>query len=572
MKTVCLIVVFLLIAFTLSANSQSYPTIQSIAISGNKVISVADLLSIIQSTPKTVFDPIRLQKDLETIYGTYFQKGYYFVRVWVDTVTSISHAHNLDITINIDEGELCGVGGIIFYGNNKISTEALLSVIKLHVNDIFSPSDLEADIESILQLYDESGYPYASAEVKQIKPAIGIDSSKLLIEINIDEGEYVTIDEIRIAGNKSTKDDVIIRELNLKPSEPFKYSKIRNFRNKLQRLNIFQQVEEPKLFSMDNNHGILVKVTEGNTNTFDGILGYNPKRGDKSASVNGFINISMRNLFGTARKLHLFWKKESQLTQEIGIRYTEPWMFNIPLSLGGAFQQRKEDTLYVKRTVEVNSDFKFTESISVGGLVKQEFIIPSANASSIARVYLITGGLNLVYDTRDDRITPTDGIYYQTIYEAGSTKINDKTSAIQRIEIDAEAYYNVLQSQIIKVGLYGRTVRSGNIQLSDLYRFGGTNTLRGYRENEFIGSRIFWSNIEYRFIAAPRSFFYGFVDLGYYYKPSIAADRILEKGKYGYGIGTRIQTTIGLLGLSFAFGEGDSFLQGKIHIGLINEF
>ena len=41
---------------------------------------------------------------------------------------------------------------------------------------------------------------------------------------------------------------------------------------------------------------------------------------------------------------------------------------------------------------------------------------------------------------------------------------------------------------------------------SDLYRLGGTNTLRGYRENQFLGSRIFWSNLEYRFLLTQRTF------------------------------------------------------------------
>lgn len=552
--------------------TQSDHMIRSITFTGNRDISDKDLLSMMQSQPQTIYDSILIQKDLETILGVYFKKGYYFVRAWEDSVSPISDSGYLDLTINIAEGERCRVGEIIISGNNNISSDTLRSVVNFHMNEIFSPSNLETGMENILQVYDESGYPYASVEVKQIRPGIGIDSAKLSVEIKIDEGALVTIDEIRITGNKSTKDDVIIRELNLKTNEPFKFSKIRNIKSRLQRLNIFDQVDEPKLFSMDNAQGILIKVTEGNTNTFDGILGYSPRQGANSALVTGFINISMRNLFGTGRKLHLLWKKESRLTQEIGIRYTEPWLFNIPLSLGGAFLQRKEDTLFVKRAVDVNSDFKFTESITVGGSVKQEFIIPAAGASNIASVYQITGGFNIIYDTRDDRLTPTDGIYYQTGYDIGSTKINDRTSTIQRIGIDAEAYYNLLPSQIFKIGLYGRTVNSGNIQLSGLYRFGGTNTLRGYRENEFIGSRIFWSNIEYRFIAATRSFFYGFIDLGYYYKPAIATDEFFEKGKYGYGIGTRIKTTIGLLGLSCAFGEGDSFLQGKIHIGLINEF
>ena len=42
--------------------------------------------------------------------------------------------------------------------------------------------------------------------------------------------------------------------------------------------------------------------------------------------------------------------------------------------------------------------------------------------------------------------------------------------------------------------------------------------------------------------------------------------------RYGYGFGVRMETSLGNIGVSLAFGEGDSFTEGKIHIGLFNEF
>jgi outer membrane protein insertion porin family len=42
--------------------------------------------------------------------------------------------------------------------------------------------------------------------------------------------------------------------------------------------------------------------------------------------------------------------------------------------------------------------------------------------------------------------------------------------------------------------------------------------------------------------------------------------------KTGYGIGIQVETGLGVMGVSFALGEGDSFSNGKIHFGLINEF
>jgi outer membrane protein insertion porin family len=109
---------------------------------------------------------------------------------------------------------------------------------------------------------------------------------------------------------------------------------------------------------------------------------------------------------------------------------------------------------------------------------------------------------------------------------------------------------------------------------SDLFRLGGAATLRGYREGQFLGSRLVWTNLEYRFLVALRSFFYGFIDVGYIAQPSITAIGLTasERSKIGYGVGVRIDSALGLIGVSFALGEGDTFSTSKIHIRLINEF
>jgi outer membrane protein insertion porin family len=103
---------------------------------------------------------------------------------------------------------------------------------------------------------------------------------------------------------------------------------------------------------------------------------------------------------------------------------------------------------------------------------------------------------------------------------------------------------------------------------------GGARTLRGYRENQFFGSRIAWTNTEYRFLLARRTFIYGFVDTGYYFRPKddLRLSPKAEGFKYGYGLGLLVETSLGYLGVSFALGQGDSFNNGKIHFGLINEF
>lgn len=567
------IAVLLMLSVFLSsaASSQEARIVRSLSVTGADLLRPGEISSIIGTKSGTPYDSLTLSEDIARLKKYYFELGYYFAAIAPQINITPHPDPSVEVILRVHEGEKARIGSVRLSGNDNISTDSLLGVMKWKAGDPFLPSALEAEMEKILDLYDESGYPYAAITVDGVDPGASQDSGDLSISIKIEEGDFVILGEIRLTGNKSTKDYVIIRETRIGPDEPFKYSKIREIRNNLQKLGIFEEVDEPKLFSGEGRNGLLIKVAEGRANSFDGILGYNPVKG-KKGEINGFVSVSMRNLFGTLRKLRFEWRRETRLTQEIGAGYTEPWLFGIPLSLTGNFHQRKEDTSFVKRNIEFLFDFRYSNSISIGGSLAQEFVLPSASNLNHPRVYTITGGLAVTYDTRDDRMTPSEGIYYRATYDAGYSKISGSRFTIQRVGISVEAFYPLFRNQILKAGLNGKTVNSANLQYSDLFRFGGTNSLRGYRENEIIGSRIVWSNFEYRLLVGSLSFVYPFFDAGYYYRPALLGGPVSERWKYGYGVGARIRTTVGLIGLSFAFGEGDSFLQGKIHLGLMNEF
>jgi len=120
------------------------------------------------------------------------------------------------------------------------------------------------------------------------------------------------------------------------------------------------------------------------------------------------------------------------------------------------------------------------------------------------------------------------------------------------------------------------------VPLSDQYKLGGINSLRGYREEEFYGTTVSWVNLEYRFLMEGNSRFFLFTDYGYYERRILSGDsgdfKEISDGKpirgvrLGYGLGLRIDTKAGLLGLDYGLGKGDSFSQGKIHFGVINRF
>jgi len=145
---------------------------------------------------------------------------------------------------------------------------------------------------------------------------------------------------------------------------------------------------------------------------------------------------------------------------------------------------------------------------------------------------------------------------------------------LQRITLDISGYYELFSRQVIALGLHGRELQGSFFEISDLYHLGGTNTLRGYREDQFPGSRVFWTNLEYRLLLTRRSFAFLFLDTGYYLRSAENEKNILkqEDFKLGYGLGLNIETGLGVLGVSFGLAEGSSFTDGLIHFGIVNEF
>jgi outer membrane protein insertion porin family len=142
------------------------------------------------------------------------------------------------------------------------------------------------------------------------------------------------------------------------------------------------------------------------------------------------------------------------------------------------------------------------------------------------------------------------------------------------IELDFVVHYKIFNRHVPTIGLHFREIWGDNIEISDMYRFGGTNTLRGYREDQFAGNRVMWSNFEYRYLLGRRSYAFIFTDVAYYLRnalPQLSLEEI-STWKVGYGLGITFETALGLLGVSYALGEGDSFSKGKIHFGLIGEF
>ncbi len=567
-------------------------TIKDITVSGNEVFSDDTYLGWCgYSTGMQYFNGI-LDSIKSHLAFQLASNGYLHSNFKNSEIEFNDDSTNVTLNLSIQEGDPTYIKNINFFSADSTDSLKIIPTFDYLNGQIYNSDDIKSTIMDALTYYENNGYPFAKLLVTSVYFYRDSSNSDYLadIDIKIDKGNAKSkIDKIEIVGNTKTKDYVILRELRIKEGEEYSEKLVEELPKRLNKLRYFEPLNKPQYYLNKKNQGVLViEVKEKETNNFDGILGYIPPQGnEKKGYLTGLVNVSLRNLFGTGRAAAIHWQQFDRYSQELQLKYLEPWVLGYPFNLNGELYQRKQDSSYVQRSFTGSIEYLATEDISASLLFKTESVIPTENETSVFTVYnssSITTGLSLKIDTRDDPYAPTEGLLFINSYSFSNKKIFGPAKYLtsetltnlnlQRFELNLNLYYELFSRQVTALGLHGRELRGPFLEQSDLYRLGGTNSLRGYREDQFLGSRIFWSNLEYRFLLSKRSFAFLFFDTGYYLRKEDTARSIpkTEGFKYGYGIGLNIETSLGVLSVSYALAKGGNFSDGLIHFGVINEF
>ena len=563
--------------------------ITKIELTGNKFFSVNEYLDWLKiSAGQKYFQGIEDSIRAGITLSLQENGFYHFVieKIKIEKADS----SNTILQISLNEGAQTIIRKVSINSDAKEAAQ-IESVLAEFQNVPLKKSILNLIVSNIIDQYENKGFPFASIKIESIEfgKDEGNENHFANLFLTINPRQRSVIDKIEISGNTKTKDNVIIRSSQIRISEEYSQTKVDAIPEKLNRLRFFEPVELPLFYFNSKNEGVLkISIKEKETNYFDGIAGYVPALNDKeSGYLTGFVNVNLRNLFGSGRAASFRWQQENRFSQELELRYLEPWLFDLPFNIEAGLFQRKQDSTYIQRKFELQIEFIATHEISASVLINSQSTIPTERNFKTLTVYnssSFTSGVNLRIDTRDDFYSPISGLYFNNSYKYSAKKINGPMEYItfnmntnisqQRLEFDFSIYKQFFGGQVSAFGIHGRELRGDEVEMSDLYFLGGTNSLRGYQEKQFQGNRLLWTNLEYRFLLSRRSYAFLFFDTGYFLRNEDKQRNIAENSsfKIGYGFGLNIETVLGVLGVSFALAKGDSFGDGKIHFGIVNEF
>ncbi len=466
--------------------------IKEIRFEGNRAYEDKKLKKMLKTSEKGFFSWITssgdmksedLSQDVEILTSFYHNSGYIQAKVGEPIVDFKDNW--IFINFKIDEGKRFKVGEVKITGELLQSEAELLKKVKINKEEYYNRQVLRNDIMALGDVYSDEGYAFAD-----IAPVIDQDTQKQIINVtySITKGNPVYFETIKISGNTKTRDKVIRRELMVYEQELFSGKQLKRGIRNLNRLDYFEDVKVDTNKGSDPDKMVLeIEVKEKPTGTFSIGGGY--------SSIENFFaigSVTQRNLFGRGQILQ-FKAEFGGRTTRYNISFTEPWLFDIPLSAGIDLysQKRNYDTYDLASTgggVRFGYPvYDFTRAYLSYGYDVSDLTNLSETASSYFKALAgkhTKSSLTpaIVYDSRDKIFNPTEGSYHLLSFEyAGSFLGGD--IGFNKYILDMGRYFP----------LFWKTVgflhaRAGYLQQHSGYllppyeRFylGGINSLRGF--------------------------------------------------------------------------------------------
>jgi len=256
----------------------------------------------------------------------YMQNGFLDAKVSDPLMRVDSGSYNADISYKIFEGEPYTINSIDIIGAvDGLNLDEVKSNFTALEGKTFNINKLRKDMAYLKEQVANLGY----ANVK-VRPDFQQNKQNHTVDIQytIIPGNIVTINDVIISGNHTTRDRVIRRDIYLAPGDKFSQTDLKDSKNALGRRGYFENVsiEQQKVDATHSN--LLVKVKETATGSIQAGGGYGSFQG---AMVSA--SLSDRNILGSGINAALSFDF-SKISANYSLSFNNPRVWDSDYSLG----------------------------------------------------------------------------------------------------------------------------------------------------------------------------------------------------------------------------------------------
>ena len=309
------------------------------------------------------FTPERYEKDKQNLIDKYNELGYRDMTIVRDSI--INHDENhVNVYIKVDEGQKYYLRNITWVGNTVVSSDYLNLLLGMKKGDVYNQKEmrkrLSEDDDAVGNYYWNNGYLFYNLQPTEVN----IVGDSIDVEMRITEGQQAHVSHVRIYGNDRLYEDVVRREMKVKPGDLFSKDALMRTARDIASMGFFDPEKVNPDIQPNYEDGtvdINWPLEQKSNDQVEFSLGWGQTGviGRISLKLNNF---SMRNLFGKnsmhrgimpigdGEQLALSAQTNGSYYQSYSISYSAPWF-------GGKRPNAFNIGAYYSKQTDVNSNY-----------------------------------------------------------------------------------------------------------------------------------------------------------------------------------------------------------------------
>lgn len=425
-----------------------------------------------------------------------------------------------------------------------------------------SPDEFADALSEWFDACDEAARPLAVASVESLR----VGASGLSAGLRLDPGPVVQLSELEVRGLEQTRRGYVDRILRWRAGEAFRGSTWRHRTRALVGSGLFARVSDVTLERRGERYVAALEVEENTHNSLAGAVGY----AGASRTWNGYLSLSLGNLFGTGRALGFQWERVVAEESRLRLSWSEPYLGPLPIGARVALEQEVRDSTFLSQRGELLGVWRLGFDLSAeAGVEWRRFDLGVEPAEVTERRSSVLG---LTWNG----LARFEGQLMRVRLESGKSRVRPPDGPGMRLRVrrgrfEWEGFAQPVSSWLV----HGRMDLGGvdaplPLSTGDVFRIGGAATLRGYREEAFLVRRYAIGRLE----AGPtlpgaEERAYLFLDSGIW-RGQAAADETVSKSGYGFGLESIRRAR--RLAVDLGFAGAPSLRDGRLSLRVETRF
>ena len=445
------------------------------------------------------------------------------------------------------------------------------------VNRPYAATDLEDCVDAYAVLLSRSGYLSPSV----VMDTLLVDYNKGTVSavVSITVGEIARMTNVTWLGLSKTGSKWLETAAGIKAGLALDEPTLRRITNRLYQTKLFETISKPDIYLDGEEWGLLISVKERPLTFFELLVGYVPDQSGKPV-VAGTGQLHVRNAGFDGTDLTIDFNRQSSRVGKLLVGIDQNVLLGYPIGMSSSFSMVRQDTLWQNRIATFGVWWDVHENLRVHTALHRNVSTSSSKNQGSADLRGTFGQMGITFDTRNDADISSAGLLIDVMAESGRQIVEPTfderyNHSRKRLMGNVDVHIPInLRNKVIPSFTSGIIISERVPFINDLWRIGGTKSLRGYREDQFFARSYLWGNLEYRFLLDTYSYLFVFGSSGFLWLPNsetqTGATERKEVGSFGFGLAYR--TNLGLLTFTYAKSPEDPFSNAKVHVGISSGF